>query len=93
MNEIDIEKSMATTFRLLDTIDIAEVVGDIEWEVYKLEEKLEYLLRDEIEKYPELEGCLFDAVGDCEFIEYLEKRYGKRFYNREVIRNYVSIVE
>ena len=93
MNEIDIEKSMTTTLKLLDTIDIAEVVGDIEWDVYKLEEKLEYLLRDEIEKYPELEGCLFDAVGDCEFIEYLEKRYGKRFYNREVIRNYVSIVE
>ena len=93
MNEIDIEKSMATTFRLLDTIDIADVVGDIEWEVYKLEEKLEYLLRDEVEKYPELEGFLFDAVSDCEFIEYLEKRYGKRFYNKEVIRNYVSIVE
>ena len=27
MNECDIEKSMTTTFRLLDTIDIAEVVG------------------------------------------------------------------
>ena len=93
MNDSDIKKSMETTFRLLDTIDIADVVGDIEWDVYKLEEKLEYLLRDDVEKYPELEGCLFDAVGDCEFIEYLEKRYGKRFYNREVIRNYVSIVE
>lgn len=93
MNEIDIEKSMATTFRLLDTIDIADVVGDTEWEVYKLEEKLEELLKDEVKKYPELEGFLFDAVADCEFIEYLEKRYNKRFYNREVIRNYVSIVE
>lgn len=62
MNECDIEKSMETTFRLLDTVDIAEVVGGKEWEIFKLEDKLEELLKDEVKKYPELEGCLFDAV-------------------------------
>ena len=82
MNECDIEKSMTTTFRLLDTIDIAEIVGGKEWEIFKLEDKLEELLKDEVKKYPELEGCLFDGVADCEFIEYLEKRYNKRFYQR-----------
>ena len=78
MNECDIEKSMTTTFRLLNTVDILELIGEGEIEVYNLMKKLEENLKNEVDKYEELEGCLFDAVNEEEFVEYLEKRYPKK---------------
>lgn len=85
------KKSMERTFALLDTVDIASIFkGGREIEVYDLMGKLEDVLEDEVGKYPELEGFLFDYVSTEEFIEYLEKRYGN-LCNREVIKNYISI--
>lgn len=51
MNECDIEKSMTTTLRLLDTVDILELIGEGEIEVYNLMKKLEENLKDENEVY------------------------------------------
>lgn len=92
MNECDIEKSMTTTFRLLDTVDILELIGEGEIEVYNLMNKLEENLKNEVDKHEELEGCLFDAVNEEEFIEYLEKRYPKKIRNREIYKNYLYVV-
>lgn len=55
-------------------------------------DKLEDILKDEVMKYPELEGFLFDCVSECEFIEYIGKKYNGTLSNREVIKNYISIV-
>ena len=87
-----LEKSMSTTFRLLDIVDILGLIGGGEIEVYDLMEKLENHLKNEVDKYEELEGCLFDAVSKEEFIEYLEKRYPKKICNREIIKNYLYVV-
>ena len=92
MNECDIEKSMTTTFRLLNTVDILELIGEGEIEVYNLMNKLEENLKNEVNKYEELEGCLFDAVNEEEFVEYLEKRYLKKIRNREIYKNYLYVV-
>lgn len=51
MNECDIEKSMTTTFRFLDTVDILELIGEGEIEIYNLMKKLEENLKDENEVY------------------------------------------
>ena len=83
------EKSMERTFALLDTVDFKAVVGKGEVEAHKLMDILEYMLQEEVDKYPELEGFLFDNVSECEFVEYLEKRYGR--CSREVTINYISI--
>lgn len=80
---------MEMTFALLDTVDIKSVVGDKEVEAYKLMDTLEDMLQEEVNKHPELEGHLFDWVSECEFIEYLEKRYGRCSW--EVTINYISI--
>lgn len=86
MNECDIEKSMKTTFRLLDTVDILELIGEGEIEIYNLMKKLEENLKNEVDKHEELEGCLFDVVNEEEFVEYLEKRYPKKIRNREIYK-------
>lgn len=51
---------------------------------------LERALESEVAKHPELEGCLFNAVNDVEFAEYLEKRYKSRLYTREVTTIYIG---
>lgn len=93
---MDYKKSMDRTFELLDTVDIKELIlnerQSREIETYDLMDKLEYILEDEVIKYPELEGFLFDYVSECEFVEYIEKRYKGTLSNREVIKNYISIV-
>ena len=93
---MDYKKSMARTVELLDTVDIEKLIFKEcqarEIETYDLMDKLEYILEDEVIKYPELNGCLFDCVSECEFIEYIEKRYNGTLSNREVIKNYISIV-
>lgn len=81
---------MERTFELLDTVDIKSVIGvGNEMEAYDLMHILEVMLDDEVKKYPELEGFLFDNVSVCEFVEYLENRYGR--CSREVTINYISI--
>lgn len=93
---MDYKKSMDRTFELLDTVDIKELIFNErqsrEIETYDLMGKLEDILEDEVMKYPELEGCLFDCVSECEFIEYIEKKYNETLSNREVIKNYISII-
>lgn len=91
--EDELEKSMSTTFRLLDTVDILLLIGEGEIEVYNLMEKLKDHLKNEVDKYEELEGCLFNAVNEEEFIEYLDKRYPKRIRNREIIKNYLYVTK
>lgn len=87
---------MDRTFELLDTVDIKELIfnerQDREIESYDLMGKLEDILEDDVKKYPELEDFLFDCVSECEFIEYIEKKYNGTLSNREVIKNYISIV-
>lgn len=96
MEENHFKKSMARTFELLDTVDIEKLIfkecQTREIETYDLMGKLEDILEDEVTKYPELEGFLFDCVNDVEFIEYIEDRYKGRLGNREVIKNYISII-
>lgn len=85
------EKSMERTFELLDTVDIKSVIGvGKEMEVHDLMDILEVMLKDDVEKYPELEGFLFDNVSACEFIDYLVNRY-ENLHDREVIANYISV--
>ena len=87
---------MARTFELLDTVDIEKLIfkecQTREIETCDLMGKLEDILEDDVKKYPELEGFLFDCVSECEFIEYIEKKYNGTLSNREVIKNYISIV-
>jgi hypothetical protein len=94
--DFDFEKSMQTTFNLLDEIDIMSILnkkrGRREIEVHELMEILKEHVGEKVDDYPELEGCLFDAVNDYEFIEYLEKRYPKKICNREIIKNYLYVV-
>lgn len=92
MDRDELEKSMSTTFRLLDTVDILGLISEGEIEVYNLMEKLEDYLKNELDKYEELEGCLFNAVNEAEFIEYLDKRYPKKIKNREIYKNYLYVV-
>ena len=96
MVDFDFEKSMQTTFNLLDEIDIMSILnkkrGRREIEVHELMEILKEHVGEKVDDYPELEGCLFDAVNDYEFIEYLEKRYPKKIGNREIIKNYLYVV-
>lgn len=91
MNMDELEKSMSTTFRLLDTIDILGLISEGGIEVYNLMNKLEDHLKNELDKYEELEGCLFNAVNEDEFIEYLDKRYPKKIKNREIYKNYLYV--
>ena len=94
--DFDFEKSMQTTFNLLDEIDIMSILnkkrGRREIEVHELMEILKEHVGEKVDEYPELEGCLFDAVNDYEFIEYLEKRYPTKIGNREIIKNYLYVV-
>lgn len=96
MEENQYKKSMARTFELLDTVDIEKLIfkecQTREIETYDLMGKLEDILEDEVKKYPELEGFLFDYVSECEFVEYIENRYKGTLSNREVIKNYISII-
>jgi hypothetical protein len=93
--DFDFEKSMQTTFNLLDEIDIMSILnkkrGRREIEVHELMEILKEHVGEKVDDYPELEGCLFDAVNDYEFIEYLENRYKKQIYSRELITNYIGV--
>ena len=86
---------MQTTFTLLDEIDIMSILnkkrGCREIEVHELMEILKEHVGEKVDDYPELEGCLFDAVNDYEFIEYLEKRYKKQIYSRELITHYIGV--
>ena len=95
MVDFDLEKSMQTTFTLLDEIDIMSILnkerGRREIEVHELMEILEEYVGEKVDDYPELEGCLFDAVNDYDFIEYLEKRYKKQIYCQEVITHYIRV--
>lgn len=95
MIDFDLEKSMQTTFTLLDEIDIMSILnnerGRREIEVHELMEILKERVGEKVDDYPELEGCLFDAVNDYEFIEYLEKRYKKQIYSRELITHYIGV--
>lgn len=95
MIDFDLEKSMQTTFTLLDEIDIMSILnkerGRREIEVHELMEILKEHVGEKVDDYPELEGCLFDAVNDYEFIEYLENRYKKQIYSRELITHYIGV--
>ncbi|MBR4590165.1 MAG: hypothetical protein IKO36_05805 [Bacteroidaceae bacterium] len=95
MDEFDIEKSMQTTFNLLNEVDILSIImdkknGGKEIEVHDLMDTIEAQVGEKVFEYPELEGFLFDAVSDCEFIEYLENRYPNKVYSREITKYYID---
>jgi len=90
-NDID---SMETTFKLLDKIDILSLLkqknGDVE--VYDLMMEIKELIsKDEVDKYPELEGSLYLMVNDSDFLEYLYRRYPGKIHLNQIIINYISV--
>lgn len=88
---IDHEDTMKATFSVLDNTDLSPYLT-CEIEVGELMEWLEDDLRDEVEKHPELEGCLFNFVSKEEFISYLENRFGAcNLINNEVTKNFLRL--
>lgn len=88
---INMEDLMKITFDILDKVDILSMLEENkEVEVFSLMDRLMEILKSEVEKYPELEGCLFNGVNEVEFIDYLRKRYKEKIYNREISIYYVG---
>ena len=86
-----IEELMRLTFEILDKIDVLSLIEeDKEIEVRGFMDKLSTLLKPEVDKYPELEGCLFNMVSSVDFIDYLKKRYKEKLYDREKIIYYIT---
>ena len=55
-------------------------------------------LEDEYDESPEvsnelLQGCLFNVIGEEEFIDYLEKRYKRKFSTYEVCIRHIIFEE
>ena len=96
-DDVDISESMGSTFELLNTVDILALMqttyGNKMFDVWDLIEKLKDILYDKALDYPELQGEVFNAVGEDEFIEYLEDRYGKKISTFETITRYVRVKE
>lgn len=88
---IDHEDTMTATFSILDSTDLRPYLT-CKIEVSELMEWLENDLREDVEKHPELEGCLFNFVSKEEFISYLENRFGAcNLINNEVTKNFLKL--
>ena len=87
------EELMRLTFNILDSVDLLSMLGEKEEEIHDFMDRLNRTLEPEVEKYPELEGCLFNGVNDVEFIDYLRQRYPGEFYDREVSIYYVGKIK
>ena len=83
------EQQMKEQFKYLDQIDIERYMKNCT--TNKIGELISAIERDydntEFTDNDFLEGCIFNWCSEEEFIEYLEKRYGKRFSSREVSYN------
>lgn len=88
---IDHEDTIPATLSILDDTNLLPYLT-CKIEVGELMEWLEEDLRDEVEKHPELEGCLFNFVSKEEFISYLENRFGAcNLINNEVTKNFLRL--
>ena len=88
MSNEDWKKAEELTYSILDSIDLIPYIKN---QVNENIRELMYELEDEYYESPVvcnklLEGSLFNVIGECEFIEYLEKRYEGKFSTYEVIK-------
>ena len=86
--------SMETTFNLLDKIDILSLLKqkDGNVTVFDLMDDIKELVsKDEIDKFPELQGSLFLVVNDSDFLEYLFRRYPGRINHNQIVIDYLSV--
>ena len=79
------DKEMAKQYSYLDKIDIEKYMNECTTHlVSDLMDAIENDYNDtEFTNNDFLQGYIFCHMNECEFIEYLEKRYGKRFNWRE----------
>ena len=79
------EEEMAIQFGYLDQIDIEKYMNTCKSK--KVGDLISAIERDyndtEFTKNDFLQGCIFNMCNEEEFIEYLEKRYGRRFRTTE----------
>ena len=79
------DKEMAIQFSYLDQIDIEKYMKNCKSS--KVGDLISAIERDyddtDFTNNNFLEGCIFNRCNEEEFIEYLEKRYGKRFSTTE----------
>ena len=87
------DKEMAIQFGYLNQIDIEKYIKNCKSS--KVEDLISAIERDyddtEFTNNDFLEGCIFNRCNEEEFIEYLEKRYGKRFSTTEHIYHTFNI--
>ena len=95
MSNEDWKKAEELTYSILDSIDLIPYIKKHDNEdVYSLIWELECEYGNSEQTNNEsLEGCLFNVIGECEFIDYLEKRYGPKFSTYEVIQHKIIFNE
>ena len=95
MSNEDWKKAEELTYSILDSIDLVPYLKRHNNEdIYGLIDELE----DEYDESPEvsnelLQGCLFNVIGEEEFIDYLEKRYKRKFSTYEVCIRHIIFEE
>jgi len=88
MNGSEVCKAIANVFKFLDSLDLMPYIKEFEYkEIHDLMDKLE-------ETFPYEDGyskTLFDAIGDDEFVDYLNNKYNLNIREQEVINYYIRL--
>lgn len=79
------EQELQNTEEFLDKIDIASFANENDKSIYDLMDRIESAYQNAPELDNDIfEGFVFNWMDHNEFLEYLEKRYGKKFEAREI---------